>query len=329
MQVVDTHTYELQTCLLHHPFFMCSFDLLCSLSPYRFVLSFPCPPYHVAYSDAPALSGLNIGSPATQPAVQGGGENDKGSSGGDQWDDEALAATLTRKTATTGAGTTSELMDMKKFDPKVNEQDEVAEKLRVEENKAKLAAAKEGMEREAARLKEEKEKKAEAAAPATASRFAAAAAGGAGGKWVPPHMRGGALPKIRMGGGATSGKVDTQNEELFPDLASADAIIKQQEGQQQTAYRVVKKTPVGGGATWGNKVKPQEPAKAKTPPRAESPKKDIAPEPEAAPSAPAVPSPEKPKTTTAEPAATATAAAAPKKTLGKKKKKKDISTFKS
>lgn len=290
-------------------------------------LVLPISPSHVSYSDAPALSGLNIGPPETQPAVQIGGENDKGSSGGDQWDDEALAATLTRKTATTGAGTTSELMDMKKFDPKVNEQDDIAEKVRVEQNKAQLAAAKEGMEREAARLKEEKEKKAEAAAPATASRFAAAAAGGAGGKWVPPHLRGGGLPRIRMGGGATSGRVDTQDEELFPDLASADAIIKQQEGQQQAAFRVVKKTPVGGGATWGNKSKLQQPAKAKTPPRAESPKKDVAPEPEAAPPAPAAPSPEKPKTTTAEPAATA--AAAPKKTLGKKKKKKDLSTFKA
>ena len=102
--------------------------------------------------------------------------------------------------------------------------------------------------------------------------------------------------------------------------------INLQEGQQQAAYRVVKKTPVGGGATWGNKVKPQEPAKAKPPPRAESPIKEIVPEPEAAPAS-GEPSPEKPKTTTAEPAATA--AAAPKKTLVKKKKKKDISTFKA
>lgn len=287
------------------------------------LIALPSFPFSRVRSDAPALSGLNIASPATQPAVQVSGENDKASSGGDQWDDEALAATLTRKTATTGTGTTSELMDMKKFDPKVNEQDEVAEKLRVEENKAKLAAAKEGMEREAARLKEAKEKKTEAA-PATSNRFAAAAAGGAGGKWVPPHMRGGGLPKIRMGAGAPGGKVDTQDEQLFPDLASADAIIKQQEGQQQTAFRVVKKTPVGGGATWGNKSKPQQAAKAKPQPRAESPKKEATPEPVAAAPASAAPSPEKPKTTTAEPAA-----AAPKKTLGKKKKKKDLSTFKA
>lgn len=282
--------------------------------------------------DAPALStnhdtgmaGLSISSPTNQADPQGG-ENDKGS--GEQWDDEALAATLTRKTATTGGGTTSELMDMKALDPKRNEQDNIAEKLRVEENKAKLAAAKEGMEREAARLKEEQEKKKEAAASA-APRFGAAAAGmGGGSKWVPPHMRAGGagtLPKIRMGaGGGAPHKVDTADENLFPDLASADAIIEQQQKTQQPVFKVAKKTPVGGGASWASKPKMEkkaEPAPKKTEPEPPAPVPDPAPV-----SPPPAKSPERPKTTTATEASPADKA---KKPLGKKKKKKDLSTFK-
>lgn len=280
--------------------------------------------------DAPALStnqdtgmaGLSISSPSN-PDPQSG-ETDKES--GEQWDDDALAATLTRKVATTGAGTTSELMDMKALDPKRNEQDNIQEKLRLEENKAKLAAAREGMEREAQRLKDEQEKKKEAAAAAV-PRFGAAAAAVGGGKWVPPHMRAGGpgtLPKIRMGaaGSAMPQKVDTQDENLFPDLASADAIIEQQQKSSQPVWKVAKKTPVGGGASWASKPKKEE----KKP---EPPKKAVAAPaaPAAAPapapvSPPPAKSPEIPKMTIAT-----EASPAPKKTLGKKKKK-DLSTFK-
>jgi len=278
-------------------------------------------------SDAPALStnqehamaGLSISSTNQAAATV----NEKES---EQWDDAALAATLTRKTATTSSGTTSELMDFKPIDPKRNEHDDIAEKLRIEENKAKLAAAKEGMKREAARLQEEKEKKAEKHAAPTSSRFAAAAAGGAGGKWVPPHMRAGGLPKIRMGaaGGAMSTKVDTQDEQMFPDLAAADNIIKEQEKSQQPVFKVPKKTPVGGGATWASK---------KPLPKAPSPVKKVEPAPEAAPAPPAPtapdPAPEKSKTTTEESSAPPVAAKLAGKTTLKKKKKKDLSTFKA
>lgn len=278
--------------------------------------------------DAPALStnqdtgmtGLSISSPSN-PDPQSS-ETDKGS--GEQWDDDALAATLTRKVATTGAGTTSELMDMKALDPKRNEQDNIQEKLRLEENKAKLAAAREGMEREAQRLKDEQEKKKEAAA-ATAPRFGAAAAAVGSGKWVPPHMRAGGagtLPKLRMGaaGSAMPQKVDTQDENLFPDLASADAIIEQQQKSSQPVWKVAKKTPVGGGASWASKPKKEE--KKAEPPKEEEATPAAAPAPAPVSPRPAK-SPEKPKTTTAT-----EASPAPKKTLGKKKKKKDLSTFK-
>jgi hypothetical protein len=216
----------------------------------------------------------------------------------------------------------SELMDMKAFDPKRNEQDNIAEKLRVEENKAKLAAAREGMEREAQRLKEEQEKK-----TAVASRFAGAAEGigGAGGKWVPPHMRAGALPKIRMGvGGGNPNKVDTQDENLFPDLAAADAIIEQQK-QQQPAFKMAKKTPVGGGASWASKPKLESKPKVETKP--ETPKKEVQPQPEPAPE-PAPPAPVPP---TEKPKPAEKAESSPAKPVAKplgKKKKKDLSAFK-
>lgn len=298
--------------------------------------------------DAPALStdqeagggmaGLSISSPSNPSEGAPSGENDKGS--GEQWDDEALAATFTRKTAAPSGGTTSELMDMKALNPKGTEQDNIAEKLRVEENKAKLAAAREGMEREAQRLKEEQEKKKEATS-ATAPRFAAAAAGGGGGgKWVPPHMRAGGagtLPKIRMGaaGGSVFQKVDTQDENLFPDLASADAIIEQQQKHQQPLFKVVKKTPVGGGASWASKPKiAASKPKPKPKPKPEPPKKTV--EPAAAPAAAAhapPATPEKPNTITSTETSPVAATTPPdkvtKKPLGKKKKKKDLSTFKA
>jgi hypothetical protein len=114
-----------------------------------------------------------------------------------------------------------------------------------------------------------------------------------------------------MGPIGTSTKVDTQDENLFPDLKAADAIMEQKKAQQP-AFKAPKKTPVGGGATWGSR-----PKIALAPPKkVEEPPKPAEPEPE-----PEV-QPEEPK-----PAASAAApAAAPIKP--KKKKKKDLSTFK-
>jgi len=268
---------------------------------------------------------------------------------GGEWDDEALAATYTRKGATSaGTSATSELLDMKALESKRREQDDVAERLRVEETKAALAAAREGMEREAQRLKEEREKKEEEKKPE------ASGLGGVGGKWVPPHMRAGSgLSRMRMGaavGGATqSRKLDTQDENLFPDLAAADAILEQQ--KQQVAYKVPKKTAVGGGATWGSrppaikqeKQEPPKPAPASksapspktelpkmAPPKTEAPKTT----PKDEPSPPTETEQEKAKEEPAPPetpAAPTVSTPAPAPTTAvkkKKKKKKDLSTFK-
>lgn len=249
----------------------------------------------------------------------------------EQWDDEALAATLLQKKAV--APNHVEILDMKALDLKRSDQGDIQEKLRVEENKAKLAAAREGMEKEAQRLKEEKERK-DQDNSGTKPRFGAAAAGlsssSVGGKWLPPHLRSsGPSMSSRTGmGGLGSQKLDTDDENLFPDLAAADAILEKQKAQG-SAYRVPKKTPVGGGATWGSK--PDVSKKAEQPPSEpehatpeELPKSAESEETNAVAPLPAADADPPAKTPLVS--SSSTAAKAPIKPT--KKKKKDLSTFK-
>jgi len=264
----------------------------------------------------------------------------------DGWDDAALAAKTRKGVAVVvpaGVTTKDLVVETKALSLKTHtggdEQKDIANKLRIEETKAKLAAAKKGMEDEALRLKEAKLAKEEGKAP-TSNRFGAAA--GAGGKWVSRSRAGGAggsLSSIGWGSKmASSGfqrKVDTEDENLFPDLASADAILEKQKAEQP-AYKAVTKTPVGGGATWGasraaapesrrklNLKKKAPAAVSEEPAKKEEPQEPVATEAEVAPVETA--------TTTeveAEAAPEAAAAApAPLKLKPKKKKKKDLSTF--
>ncbi len=245
----------------------------------------------------------------------------------EQWDDEALAATLLQKKAV--AGNNVEILDMKALDLKRSDQGDIQERLRVEENKAKLTAAREGMEKEAQRLKDEKDRK-EQDTTGTKPRFGAAAAGltssSAGGKWLPPHMRaGGASLSSRMGmGGPGSQKLDTEDENLFPDLAAADAILEKQKAQGP-AYKVPKRTPVGGGATWGSKVEPASKKGEQSKPEHATQEEPKSSESEEASAVASVP------TTEADPVTktTSVGAAAVKAPIKPtKKKKKDLSTFK-
>jgi len=73
------------------------------------------------------------------------------------WDEGALAPKMSRTAASaiTGGGPT-ELLDMKALELNRSEQDDIAERMRVEETRAQLAAAKAGMEKEAQRLRENK-----------------------------------------------------------------------------------------------------------------------------------------------------------------------------
>mmetsp|Transcript_12497 Transcript_12497/g.18343 ORF Transcript_12497/g.18343 Transcript_12497/m.18343 type:complete len:319 (-) Transcript_12497:127-1083(-) len=232
---------------------------------------------------------------------------DQALSPGGQWDDEALAASYARKGAAT-TGTTAEVLDMKAFDAKRRDQDDIKERMRVEETKAQLQAAREGMEREAQRLKEQKEKGQEQVTKPETGRTAMGSGMAGGIKWVPPHMRsGGGLQRVRMGGSAfDSQKLDTQDASLFPDLAVADQILEKQKEHDGVAYKVQKKTPVGGGATWGSRT-PVKISKKSSEPQPKLPEK----EPEV--TAPAPAPPVEKKKATLKPT---------------KKKKKDLSTFK-
>ena len=186
------------------------------------------------------------------------------SSGDDQWADtqaggggwggnsKKKGATVASSSSLAGGGADSkvaELLDMQALNAKRNVQDDVAERLRIEETRAALARAKEGMAKEAERLAAEKaEKEAKAAARAEAIHGGGSSmgggtgggvgGGGTGGKWIPSFRSStassasGAGSSIRgpasMGGGAGLGfqkSVDMSNEELFPDLAAADLIL--------------------------------------------------------------------------------------------------------
>jgi hypothetical protein len=183
-------------------------------------------------------------------------QKSKDNENAEQWDDEAMVANTFRKNVVVFGNTpstSSGLLDMKSFDPKGTDPDNIAEKLRVEETKAQLAAAREGMEREAAKLKEERERKDQAKIEAEKARTATSI-GGSSRRWVAPHLRANAASSItrpRMGGSVQ--KLDVQDEELFPDLASADKILEKKEREKGPVMKAAKKTPVGGGATWASK----------------------------------------------------------------------------
>lgn len=250
------------------------------------------------YREAPALSNEHdvvLETPETN-------ENNS------EWDDQAVVGTSNQFRSTSDA-----VLDFKVNSGNGIDTDDIASKLRTQETKAQLAAAREGMERQALKLKEEKEKKEKAKEEASNSRFGAAAGSAAGAKWVAPSLRrqmgtAGNPSRPKMGG-----KLDVEDEELFPDLAAAGKILEQKEKESQPLFKPAKKTPVGGGASWASKsTKKAEPAAA-TAEEAPEPK---APEPEAAtagtdsteaPSKPTIPVVKKPIM---------------------KKKKKDVSSFK-
>jgi hypothetical protein len=133
---------------------------------------------------------------------------------------------------------TAGVLDMKSFDPKRTDPDNIAEKLRLEETKAQLASAREGMEREAAKLKQQRDQKQQTEKTSSI--------------WIAPSLRASAISRTRMG--TTSQKLDVQDEQLFPDLAAADKILEKKEKDDAPKFKVVKKTPVGGGASWASKA---------------------------------------------------------------------------
>ena len=311
------------------------------------------------------LSGL--GSAAPTP---GGGTDDKtNTDGDDQWADTSGGGwgSSTNKTTTSSSSgpKVAELLDMQALNSMRSAQDDVAERLRIEETKAALARAKEGMEKEAERLVAEKEAK-EAKKAARASGMgggSSMASGASGGKWVPAHMRnagGGSRfgsatrgPASMDGAGGFQKSVDVASEELFPDLADADKIVADKEAELKKEQDRMAAASSGGGPTmapagWGSRMGP---GGASSAPAQRKPL-NLAPSAERKPlkltskkteevstteevkkeekKEEATPAAEETKTETPAPAPVAAAPVEdkPKKVL-KKKKKKDLSTFKT
>jgi hypothetical protein len=182
---------------------------------------------------------------------------------------------------------------------------DIAERLRVQETRAQLAAARAGMERQAAQLQQAK-----AAAAATAAVPAKSSTG----IWVPKSRASNTTAAPRFG--AAAQQLDAQNEELFPDLATASKILEQQKGPKKTTTTSV--------APWANTA--AAPPKKETAKEAAPRPAVVAEEPTPAP----VPTPEvveaPPPPTTISPQAETHAVEPVKKVATKKKK--DLSTFK-
>eukprot|EP00984_Skeletonema_dohrnii_P005161 scaffold1815_cov147-Skeletonema_dohrnii-CCMP3373.AAC.13 len=298
------------------------------------------------------LSSTHVDAPEMSEGVSGLSLGGAKAGDNDDWDESQAVAWGSNAAATNSGADSkvSELLDMQALEVKRNEEDDVAERLRVEETKAQLARAKEGMAKEAERLAAEKAQK--------EAKAAERAAGGpaTGGRWVPAHMRssGGG---VSVGGGGGGG-LSSANEELFPDLAAADKILADKERQEEERKRISSSQPIRAPSGWGSRMtggsaataaptqrKPLNLAPAPT----ERKPLNLTPAP-AAEKAEAVDTKEtvvektedKPATETPPPPAAAAAAVKPapaaaatptpapeKKKVLKKKKKKDLSSFKA
>jgi len=256
-------------------------------------------PHSLSSSDAPALTQENDPTVTTVEKVVITENEDN-----EDWEDGASSSRLAAVAAT------ETIRNMTSTTAQPGLPDDIAEKLRVKETKAQLAAARKGMELEAQKRKQAEAEKKKEAETKVASRFSGAAAGG-GGKWVGSRMRTAQGSSASRFGLASrmkaSQKVDTQSQELFPDLAVAEKILEKKE--KDKPKQATKKAPPGS-ATWGSKKKAPAPPKEPEPPKQE----------EAKPVEPPKPAPAKPAA--AKPAAPKVA----KKVT--KKKKKDLSTFK-
>ena len=303
------------------------------------------------YRDAPALSTATDGGEALPLSSENlldsravGGSHaavggDAGDPSGSEWDDEALAADTTTRgpaasnTASSMPGVGSlKLSDTNTHHNSYIDPDNIAEKLRVEETKAALAAAREGMEREAQKVAQEKERKLQEAADRQQNNTAGGG-GATGGRWVPAHLRGSAGVSLRARmAGAGSQALNVADEELFPDLASADKMLADKEAAEKKRVSAANK-PISAvsGATWGNqmaaKTKEREAAKKTVIPATTQTVEPAPPEPvkEAASEVTPVEAEKEAQT----PATTLTPEAAkPVATKKKLEKKKKLSTFK-
>ncbi|KAL7488483.1 hypothetical protein ACHAW6_014062 [Cyclotella cf. meneghiniana] len=177
--------------------------------------------------------------------------------GDDQWADSSTSwGGANAPTSNTGAGSkVAELLDMQAL----KSEEDVAERLRIEETKAQLARAKEGMAKEAERLEKEKREKEEKAA-ARKMGLGVSMGEGLGGKWMPSHLRAGGSSTLGPASMDGAKQPNVADEELFPDLAAADKILAEKERQEKLEQERILKGQLStqGGirapSGWGSRV---------------------------------------------------------------------------
>lgn len=207
-------------------------------------------------SDAPALSTDQESSILLQQQIDNNEVADGATVTKSDWDDEALAVAYTHGISSVSLtsnsnSTTAELGTLQGSSNASSATEDIAEKLRVQETKAQLAAARLGMERQAALLKSQKE-----AAESAVSASSTSALGG-GSKWVSSRQRmeGSSISRGRFGN--VSAKLDVADNELFPDLQQAEKILESQKPKKPNAGPAKKAL---GGATWASKPSAVAPA---------------------------------------------------------------------
>merc|ERR1712129_350438 len=126
----------------------------------------------------------------------------------EEWVAMPIASNTSKVVVTATNNTVTELRDLEKQRNKA-EGDNLLERMQAEDTRLALARAREGMEREAQRLKEEKEKKKKKEVTTITSMSS--------GKWVPPHLRKQPVSQPRK----KNEPFNTNDEIAFPDLIPA------------------------------------------------------------------------------------------------------------
>jgi hypothetical protein len=258
--------------------------------------------------DAPALStdvapvvveSLSEPISTIEPTVEADGE----------WDDAAVVTlsgtSLLGAKGASSAVATLELGTLSSAGTSSQVEDRIAEKLAVEETRAALAAARLGMERQAA------------AAQAEPTAAPAKPAESSGGKYIPAHLRKSAAHS------STSAAFNVASNELFPDLQQAEQMAATKSKPKITKPKAVW-GPKSTVTTTASKAMEAPTAVVSEPAPTEQP---VPQEPEAAAESITTEAGSSAETT---PAATSSSISAPTipKTSTTKKKKKDLSTFK-
>lgn len=150
----------------------------------------------------------------------------------EEWADKSFSSKST-VAPVKSKGAVSELLDMAALEERHRQEDDIVERMQVEQTRAALKRAKDGMEAEARRLKEEQEGKANQKQEAVPQKKPSI-----GDKWIPLHMRN---PRSTANGLSSrfnsvkigSKAVNVKDEDAFPDLSAANDLLEKQKQEQE------------------------------------------------------------------------------------------------